>query len=170
MKDAGWGCCRCCGFCYSLILLIVYASFVFASSGHKELEIVCLSNNYDFHPIPYEDEEELETLKESDWAINMTEKFQTVLMYGFISNTIYLCYLIFRALCCSRNTKKLYSNVLTLLNVGLNAMWLIQFWMLVFVRYSFPGRVCSGDFHEYMEKEEKKEYAPLYLSSEGAFF
>ena len=79
-------------------------------------------------------------------------------MYGFVSHLVYLLYVVLRICCCGEKRRKLNASILTLLFVGINLMWLIQFWMLVFMRYSFPGRVCSGDYDKYMDPDDGKKY------------
>ena len=82
-----------------------------------------MTNSVEFHPIDYNTTEELDDLIAPD-AINVTEQFGTVLMYGFISNCIYLFYLIFM-ICFAVKVDKYCHHVMLFVSVGMNLMWVV---------------------------------------------
>ena len=42
--------------------------------------------------------------------------------------------------------------------------------MMVTTRFSFTGKVCSGDYQNYVKQEEEEIYIQYYESSSGSFF
>ena len=110
---------------------------------------------------------------------NVTKKFEMIMLFGFISNLIYLCFQIIK-MNMTRRGKHSVDVGMVCLEVMVAATWITQFIMLLTYRFSHTGYVCSGDFAEdqmirslntngKVVQAELDQYNQYYISNEGDF-
>ena len=80
-------------------------------------------------------------------AENVTAKFESVIMWGFISNLVYLLFQIFK-MNLTRRGKHGVDTSMVFAEVLVAAMWITQFSYVISYRFSHTGYVCSGDYAE----------------------
>ena len=66
----------------------VYAVYFFS----KQNEFVCAANQMDFFPLKYDTTDDLDQYLQRPGSINMTDRFDFVVKFGFVSNCIILAY------------------------------------------------------------------------------
>ena len=69
----------------------VYGMYTFGALGSPHTKY-CLANQIDYHPYSYEDQEAMMTFLQRKGAENVTNKFNNVILYGFISNMLYVLF------------------------------------------------------------------------------
>ena len=80
-------------------------------------------------------------------AENVTEKFDMIIRFGFISNLIYLLFQIFK-MGLTRRGKHSVDAALVCSEMCIAIVWITQFFLVISYRFSHTGYVCSGDFAE----------------------
>lgn len=128
-----------------------------------------MSNYRDFHPYEYTSGVELDEILAQQGSVNVTKNFTTVLFFGFFVNAAMILYFMMKRICFDpRNSPK------CLLYCMYGAS-LVQFIWMIIARSSHPGRVCSGDFDEFLSQSREKtfqggQFDDYYHKSEGYFF
>mmetsp|Transcript_16757 Transcript_16757/g.25823 ORF Transcript_16757/g.25823 Transcript_16757/m.25823 type:complete len:89 (+) Transcript_16757:166-432(+) len=78
---------------------------------------------------------------------NVTKKFDKIIMFGFISNLIFILFQLYKTDRQRLKKKKEgFSCSLVLLEVIVNLTWIVQFGMLIGYRFCHTGKVCAGDY------------------------
>ena len=139
---------NCCLAFVSTTMAVVYGLFAFGAIGsHNTLK--CVANAVDFHPYAYQNQTDLDIYMASPGSVDVTSAFRTIILYGFISNCIITGYLIFK-MSLSQNKKEMFGISTVIASIGVNVMWIVQFTMLLYYRYSHAGKVCSADYAGYI--------------------
>ena len=133
-------------------------------------EYTCVTNYLDFTPFPYENEDDLKKYLTHPGALDVSSRYRTVMLFGFIANVLFICHMVVdRKL--SKETQLAYGFSRTLLNMIVNATWMVQFWMMIIYRWSHGGAVCAGDYSAYYPYDENSKggynYNKYYLPTEG---
>ena len=106
---------------------------------------------------------------EEPGTVDVSHNFDTVMFFGFFVNASIIFYFLVKRICFDpRNSPKM-------ILVFLYTASLVMFVWMMFARFSHPGRVCSGDFDDFLEQalEEKfveGQFDQYYLREEGKFF
>ena len=82
---------------FSGLIGFFYALYQFAILG-SDHEFECVTNLSDFHPYAYQNSTELDEYVSHPGSYNVTHQFNTIILYGFISNLIAVAYFVFRLL------------------------------------------------------------------------
>ena len=69
----------------------VYGMYTFGALGSAHTKY-CLSNQIDYHPYLYTDQEDMMNFLAKKGSENVTSKFDSVILYGFISNTLFVLF------------------------------------------------------------------------------
>ena len=85
----------------------------------------------------------------SPGSVDVSSAFRTVILYGFISNCIITAFLIFKMFT-SKEKKDMFGISMVVTSIAVNLMWIVQFTMLLYYRYSHAGKVCSADYAGYI--------------------
>lgn len=153
----------------------VYGLYAFGVLGSGNTKY-CLANQVDYHPYPYKSQKDMMEFLDQLGTVNVTDRFDTVIRFGFISNLIFLVYQIYK-MGMNRKRKQMDCTMLCL-GVCVTLIWVIQFAMVISFRFSHTGYVCAGDFAEdqlIMSNMEQRapvgldRYNAYYLRSEGDF-
>lgn len=108
---------------------------------------------------------------------NVTNRFDTVIMYGFISNLVFLVFQIYK-MGLSRRRKNSMDVPLLCMEVVVGLLWVVQFLMVISYRFSHTGYVCSGDYADdqlvmqsVSQRSESSldKYNEYYVRAEGDF-
>ena len=97
----------------------------------------------------------------------MTQKFSTVIKYGFYSHLAFVLFQIYKSSQKSSKGQKMGQGCLEfIVTVG----WLAQFITMITYRFSHTGRVCSGDYSSLPSQVAQTQYNIYYQRQEGDFF
>lgn len=69
----------------------VYGMYTFGALGTPRSKY-CLSNQIDYHPYLYSDQEDMMNFLGKKGSENVTNKFDNVILFGFISNTLFVLF------------------------------------------------------------------------------
>ena len=112
---------------------LVYALFTFGAVGNTNK--ICAANNVEFNPYPYQNQSDLEQFLLRPGNENVSSRFNSVILFGFISNTIIAAFLILKIIT-KKSVQDKYVVTLTFYSIAINIMWIVQFSMLVIFRFS----------------------------------
>ena len=150
----------------------VYGLYTFGALGSPHTKY-CVANQIDYHPYLYSDQEDMVNFLAKKGSENVTSKFDSVILFGFISNTLFVLFQIYKM---GQNMRKKdgVSKRLVLGEVVIAGVWITQLFLLVKYRFSHTGKVCAGDYAElelmsdspYLTDDKYVEY---YLKDEGDF-
>ena len=119
---------------------------------------------------------------DSPGAENVTDKFDSVILYGFLANLLFIFFKIFKM---GRENhdgriKKSHTYAVVCADILISLGCFIQFVMVVIYRFSHTGMVCSGDYAaeeliiqgkssdaSSLLKDDK--YSAYYMGEEGDF-
>ena len=73
----------------------IYGLYTFGALGSPH-EKHCLANQVDYVPSQYTNQAEFVAFLSKPGAEDVTKKFDTVIMYGFISNLLYILFNIYK--------------------------------------------------------------------------
>ena len=156
--------------CFSLLISII-ATYVYYSYAITLPEISsdshCLTSQLELHPIPYVNEADKELLLSEPGTNDVTEQFNLVIRYGFVSNIIIMIWIVFQLVL---GQKKLdYAVSSMILTICTKFMWMVQFTMLLVFRFSQPGRICSCDYSRFIALQPDKiiPYQKYYMEDRG---
>ena len=74
---------------YSAIMALVYGFYTFGILGNNNTK-KCVTNYVDFTPFPYSTTTELEAYMKHPGALDMSSRFHTVMMFGFVANIVFI--------------------------------------------------------------------------------
>ena len=69
----------------------VYGMYTFGALGSPHTKY-CLANQIDYHPYLYTDQEDMVNFLGRKGSENITKKFDFVILFGFISNLIFVLF------------------------------------------------------------------------------
>lgn len=78
-------------------------------------------------------------------SVNVTENFDNVILYGFVSNLIFVLFSMFKNDLNFKDRQRL-GCCYVFMEIVVAALWVIQLSMVLAYRFSHSGKVCSGDF------------------------
>lgn len=84
----------------------------------------------------------------------MSDKFSTIIFMGFTIPMCIIGYFLLKWIILILTGKRPFQYISAILY----ACWIVQIVMMAFDRFSFPGRVCSGDFRNF---EQMNSYVNL---------
>ena len=101
---------------------------------------------------------------------DITLQFEMIVKFGFISNIILLLWILIK-LIWSTQIKFSYQVSSTIFSMLMNTMWMTQFIMLLVIRFSQSGRVCSGDYIDFigLQQNGTPPYSNYYMIEQGEF-
>ena len=79
----------------SVALATVYSLYAFGVLGSPHLKY-CLANQVDYHPYPYQSQRDMMAFLARKGTENLTKKFETIIIFGFVSNALYICFQIYK--------------------------------------------------------------------------
>ena len=126
----------------------LYTVGILGTSSDKH----CLTNYADFFPYPYQDKSEYDKFMKHPGAVDMTQRFWQLMLFGLTANVIFVSHLLFER----RLTEKVqndYGMSRILLDIIVNLTWIVQFIMVQVFRWSHGGSVCAGDYAKFYMKE-----------------
>lgn len=155
----------------SVAMVPVYATLIHYNTHLTMTGKECVANLVEFHPIRYQLAGELEEAMRQPGAVNVSREFESILQLGLGVNVAFLVYFFLkRPLCSASGRGRPCVGLLPLLFVASAVQFLWMIWMRYF---SFPGRVCSGDYKSYLRDENgerDRQYDDYYLRRLGKFF
>ena len=75
----------------SLAVGTVYGMYVFGALGSPHMKY-CLANQVDYHPYEYENQAGMMDFLGRKGSENVTTKFDNVVLYGFLSNMLFVLF------------------------------------------------------------------------------
>lgn len=120
-------------------------TFGYMGSSHDKH---CLANQVDYHPYIYKNQEEMMKFLDSTGAENVTDKFDSVILYGFLANMLYIFTKIYTMGNASYDgrVKTENSPFLVFGDFLVGVLGVVQYGLVVVYRFSHTGMVCSGDY------------------------
>ncbi len=79
----------------SLAVGTVYGLYAFGALGGNQ-EKFCLANQVDYHPYPYVNQADMMAFLKTKGSENVSNKFDSVILYGFFSNFIFIFFQIYK--------------------------------------------------------------------------
>ena len=76
----------------------------------------------------------------------MTNKFDRVILYGFVSNCIFLLWQVYKMGMSISDKKQPLTGGKIFMEICIALVWIAQLIMLMLYRFSHTGKVCAGDF------------------------
>ena len=77
---------------------------------------------------------------------NVTSKFDSVIMYGFVSNMIFLLWQVYKMGMSMAEKRQPLTCPKVFMEICIALVWICQLLMVLFYRFSHTGKVCAGDF------------------------
>ena len=170
-------CTLCCQTLPSLILALVYHSL---TSELRDKETVCATDGSIFTPFAYQTPQQLNAFLAHPGSINVSDRFLGVTRFGQVLNWVFLGYGVCSMCVISAEGKMKLGRTSAFSSFLLHCASLTQFLLLLCARFSHSGRVCSGDFREYIlgvggRREDGRgryddRFDKYFLDSAGNFF
>ena len=104
---------------------------------------------------------------------NVSSKFDSVILYGFISNMLFVLFQMYK-MQQNMSKKKGANKYLVLQELIVALVWIAQVYLVISYRYSHTGKVCSGDYAELELMNDSQtltddKYVDYFLKEEGDF-
>lgn len=156
----------------SIVMMPVYGFFMFGIFGKHTGNAVgkpCIANAVEFHPLDFKTEKDIEEYLLLPGAMNVSYQFETVIRLGYyINSAIILYFILKRIFCGARNP---YNWIFPIIHLSGQFMFVWMIW----VRFEFQGRVCSGDYEDYRSSSSDKvmhdtDYSDYFMKQTGDFF
>ena len=117
---------------------------------------------------------DLLAMKGAEQSVNVTNKFDTVILYGFISNMIFLLWQVYKMGMSMSDKSQPLTGSRIFMEICIALVWMIQLILVLSYRFSHTGKVCAGDFAQLEVAQNETStflasdtYSPYYIKQEG---
>ena len=77
---------------------------------------------------------------------NVTNKFDSVILYGFYSNIIFLLWQVYKMGMSMSDKRQPLTCPKVFMEICIGLVWIVQLFLVLSYRFSHTGKVCAGDF------------------------